>query len=60
MSNLQSRMNTFKNKVWELLNEYGINGENLGIQLEYSSEFSELLSMVYKEKDDEREMFKSN
>lgn len=51
-------MNTFKNKVWELLNEYGINGENLGIQLECSSEFSELLSMVYKEKDDEREMFK--
>lgn len=58
MSNLQSRMNTFKNKVWELLNEYGINGENLGIQLECSSEFSELLSMIYKEKDDEREMFK--
>lgn len=59
MSNLQSRMNTFKNKVWELLNEYGINGENLGIEIECSSKFSELMSLAHHESVEEQNLFKN-
>lgn len=41
----QGRFVDFKKKVWELLGEFGINGEDIGRQLECSSEFSELMNL---------------
>ena len=59
MAKFQMDFSELQSKIFKLLGEYGINGENLGIEIECSSKFSELMSLAHHESVEEQNLFKN-